>query len=446
MPEPSEQFDRRQFLTGSGLALAATGAALVGGPSAPASGQEKARTEKYDWDSVRALFDLSGDVIHMSALLIASHPAPVRKAIEKHRRGLDANPVTYLQTNNSRLDRAARDAAGRYLGIAGSNIALTDSTTMGLGLVYNGLRLNPDQEILSSGEDYYATDESLRLAARRSGATIRQIRLFKEARSASADEIVGRIRDEIRPATRVLALTWVHSSTGLKLPLAEIGKVVAEANSGRDEGDRVLLCVDAVHAFGTENASFEALGCDFLIAGCHKWLFGPRGTGIVAATPRAWRAALPIIPSFIDDAAWAAWLRDSDSETTTTTARSMTPGGFKPFEHRWAMTAAFELHQQIGKSRVTARTHELASRLKEGLSDIKAVTLRTPSSPELSSGIVAFDVSGIGPDASVDALRGEGVIASVAPYSSRHVRLTPSIRNTPEEIDKAIAAVRAIAS
>jgi hypothetical protein len=49
-----------------------------------------------DWNAVRAQFALSDDFIHMSAMLISSHPRPVREAIDEHRRGMDANPIIYL--------------------------------------------------------------------------------------------------------------------------------------------------------------------------------------------------------------------------------------------------------------------------------------------------------------------------------------------------------------
>ena len=114
----------------------------------------------------------------MSAMLISSHPKPVREAIEQHRRAMDANPLTHLFQNNRLLQEAARAAAGQYLGVNASDIALTDSTTMGVGLVYNGLRLTPDQEILTTEQDYYVTHESLRLAARRTGAKVRRISLY----------------------------------------------------------------------------------------------------------------------------------------------------------------------------------------------------------------------------------------------------------------------------
>jgi isopenicillin-N epimerase len=42
-------------------------------------------------------------------------------------------------------------------------------------------------------------------------------------------------------------------------------------------------------------------------------------------------------------------------------------------------------------------------------------------------------------------LRERGVVASVTPYATRYARLTPSIVNTPDEIDEALRAVRALA-
>ena len=104
-----------------------------------------------------------------------------------------------------------------------------------------------------------------------------------------------------------MALTWVHSSTGLKLPLRRIADALEAVNADRDGPARVLLCVDGVHGFGIEDVVLSDLGCDFFMAGCHKWLFGPRGTGIIAGTKQGWEAVLPTIPSFIDSEMWQAW-------------------------------------------------------------------------------------------------------------------------------------------
>lgn len=149
----------------------------------------------------------------------------------------------------------------------------------------------------------------------------------------------------------------------------------------------------------------------------------------------------PIVPSFVDDGWWQAWLRDEPPDGPTT-ADAMSPGGFKAFEHRWALREAFELHQRIGKARVTGRTHELAAQLKAGLAAMSHVTLHTPASSELSAGIVCFQVEGRGPWEVVGRLRQRRILATVTPYAARHARLTPGVLNSPEEIEAALRAIR----
>src|SRR3954453_6178328 len=404
---PAMPLARRELLTRTGLALAASAITATGGlngVAAQAIPQPPDAGWADTWDGVRAQFALSDEYIRLSAMLIASHPKPVRDAIEEHRRAMDANPLSYLFQNNRPLQEAARAAAGQYLAVNASVIALTDSTTMGVSLIYNGLHLTPDQEILTTEQDYYVTHEAIRLATRRTGAKVRKVSLYEQIHGITAEQIVERITQGITPATRVVALTWVHSSTGLKLPLRRIADALEAINADRDGPARVLLCVDGVHGFGIEDVTLPDLGCDFFMAGCHKWLFGPRGTGIITGTKQGWEAVLPTIPSFIDSEMWQAWYSGTEPAGPTTGSR-MTPGGYKAFEHLWALPQAFAFHQGIGRARVAERTYELARQLKEGLAAMPHVTLQTPRSDDLSAGIVSFDLDGVSPGAVVRHLR-----------------------------------------
>ncbi len=255
-------------------ALAAPAAALP--PSKTAGSDESLAT----WAGVRQQFLLGHDYVHMALMLFASHPRPVREAIERHRRGLDENPVLYLHANFP-IEAEVRVAAAEYVGGRPEEIALTGNTTTGLAMLYGGLPLRPQQEILTTTHDHYVTYESLRLRALHTGAKVRKIPLYTVPERASEDEIVSNLVKGVGPRTRAVAVTWVHSSTGVKLPIRRMADALADINRKRTEADRVLLCVDGVHAFGVEHESMAELGCDFLVAGCHKWLFGPRGTGIV---------------------------------------------------------------------------------------------------------------------------------------------------------------------
>jgi selenocysteine lyase/cysteine desulfurase len=201
---------------------------------------------------------------------LSAHLREVREAIERHRRGLDRDTIRYLEANNEPLTNAARETAARYMGVSARQVAFADSTTMAMGLVYAGLPLQPGDEILTTEQDYFVTHESVRLACARTGAVERRIALHGERPDAGANAIVARIRAGVTLRTRVIGPAWVHSSTGLKLPLAQISGAVAEMNRGRDKAERILICVDGVHGFGNQDVTLDSLGCDFLASGCHE--------------------------------------------------------------------------------------------------------------------------------------------------------------------------------
>jgi selenocysteine lyase/cysteine desulfurase len=432
MPDRSP-LSRRDLLVRAGVVA---GAAALPAGATESIDEAAAAFDPRSWDSVRKQFPLDRRLAHFAAFVLAAHPAPVRAALERHRRRLDANPWEYVHTRDPALRQSVRDEAARHMGGAADEIALTDSTTMGLGLLYGGLRLSAGDEILTTQHDFYATHEALRLTAERTGAAVRKIRLYRQLATVSEDEIVSAVAAALSPRTRVVALTWVHSSTGLKLPLRAIAEAV---------GGRALVCVDAVHALGVENIDLRSLGCDFFVAGCHKWLAGPRGTGIVWGKRKRWRETLPTIPSFEDGESYVAWANDR-APTGPSTAIGMTPGGYHSFEHRWALADAFRFHRSIGEARVAARVHALAARLKDRLAAVRGVNVITPRRTALSAGIVCVDVPGQRPEAVVDRLRNEHrVVATVTPYATSYVRLGPGLYTSVADVDRAAKALAAIA-
>jgi selenocysteine lyase/cysteine desulfurase len=395
-----------------------------------------------DWSHVRREFALAPNVTQLAAFVLASHPRPVREAVERHRRGLDANPHGYLDRAVS-FEERARSAAARYVGSSPEQVALTDSTTMSLGLLYGGLRLRPGDEVLTTVHDFYSTHASLQLRAAATGARVRKITLYADPRHASEDEIVSNVVAGLKRETRYVAITWVHSSTGVKLPVRGIADAIAKANESRSAAQRVLLCVDGVHGFGVEADRVASLGCDYFASGCHKWLFGPRGTGLLWAKDASWPDAAAIIPTFDHDTI-GAWIFNRPWPAAS--GAGFTPGGYHSFEHRWALTEAFEFHRRIGVARIAARTYALAARLKAELAQIKGVAVQTPSSAALSAGLVCCSITNHDPDDFVQELyERHRVVATVAPYASQLIRFGPTIANSDDDVEHAVKAVHALA-
>ena len=273
---------RRRLLVNGTLAVAAA--------AVTTSGTTQVREGASDWKAVRAQFDASPEFVHAGLFYLASHPRPVREAIDAYRRKLDANPLLTVEHSlfgqpQDNLPRRTSEALASYIGGRPEEIALTQNTTTGLAVVYHGLPLKAGDEVLTTAHDHMVHHESIRLATERAGATWRKIALFDSHDAISADDIVNRIRRNIKPATRAVGVTWVHSSSGLKLPIRQIADALAQINSSRSSDRRVFLVVDGVHGIGVESPNIAAMGCDAFATGTHKWLFAPRGTGVIWANP-----------------------------------------------------------------------------------------------------------------------------------------------------------------
>ena len=418
--------NRRQLLLGAAATTGLTALSAAGATPAGASGG-------VDWAAARREFRLDPSWINLSLFYLSSHPRAVREAIATLRDQLDANPLDIddnltLPDGPTGWDRTRAALAG-YLGGSPQEYALVQNTTVGLGLVYNGIVLRPGQEFLISAQEHNAHQGAAILAAEKHGATVRHIRLFDRPADVSPAEVAERLRQEIRPQTRIVGVTWVQSGTGVRVPVETVAGVVAEANEGRAEADRCLLVVDGVHAIGAIDTGIDTIGADFVVAGAHKWLFGPRGTGLIWSPPAAWPQLRPTVaPVFRTDG-----------------IVNMTPGTFQAFEHMFALPAAIQFQQQLGRARVAARIADLSTRVKQGLAAIPGVTVHTPMDPARSGGITAFDLGGMDRDLVTARLREKRIGITTAPYAENYLRIGTAPINTPAEIDQALHELRVLA-
>jgi isopenicillin-N epimerase len=405
--------------------------------------EKQIMSTQTDWEEVASLFNIDRNLSQLGASqFLASHPLPVRQAIEIQARKLDLSPAVYTLEQENLKMQECREEIARYFGVGNpDHIAITDSTTMGLGTIYTGLNLKPGQEILTTNHDHYSQHESIRNACKRTGASYRRIDLYRNLSTVTKDEIVEAVVREISNQTRVLGITWVHSSSGLKVPVPEISKALAKVNENRPEDSKVILLVDGVHGFGIELETFDELGCDFFISSGHKWVYGPRGTGFVAATHEAWQLVNPVIPSYTDT---MDLIIEEQDRPKFMDGKQMTPGGFHSLEYRWALADAIRFVSSIGKENIYKRVHELNRMCKEGLSKIPHVKLHTPMDNELSAGIISFEVDGYTTPEVVKALLEKKVVATASPYKISWARFTPGILNTEQEVEAGLRAVSAL--
>jgi selenocysteine lyase/cysteine desulfurase len=432
--------NRRRFLQAQ---VALGGAVAASGLLGTLAAEARPLPDLSTWEAVRAQFALDPELAHFASFFIASHPTPVREAIETWRRAMDRNPFHVIEHGmfegeDANVPMKVRTTIAQYLGGRPQDVALIRSTTEGLALIYHGLPLRAGDEILLTTHDHYSHHESARLAAERSDATVRRVKLYDDGPSASVDSLVSNWLAGVGPKTRVAGITWVHSSTGMRLPVREMARAMKAKHPD------VLIVLDGVHGIGAVDETIATMGPDYIAAGTHKWMFAPRGTGIAWSSADGWARLRPLIPTFSEWEPYTAWTEDRPPSGATNADR-MTPGGFHAFEHQWAMAAAFEMHQAIGRARVAGRIRELNDRIKQQLADHPKIKVHTPRSGDLSAGVVAFEIDGIKPEDIVKRLGEQKIVASTSPYAVSYARLAGSLVNTPEEVDRATRAVRQLA-
>ncbi len=374
--------------------------------------------------------------MNFANMAIASNPLPVRVAMEQHRQMLDAQPWVYLKNSLHVEEARVCAAVADYFGVPDTNVALITGTTLGLALMYGGIRMKPGQEILTSDHEFQRALDVMSSRTERQGTPCRRISLIPDPPSVTTASVMARLKEAVCSHTRVLALTWVYSNSGVKLPISEIANWLStEVNAYRSNGeDKVLLCVDGVHGFGVEGTQFRDLGCDFFVSGCHKWVFGPRGTGIWCGTDLAWKQYAKLVPT---------------SSRMDRLGLSHTPGGVQAYEHFWALEEAFRFLDRVGPDDIADRVHQLTGWLKEKLSKLPKVSVVTPMLREYSAGIICLDIEGVSPDDAVKRLFGKNVVATTSSTDAgrpkaKHLRLSIAMYVTDEEVEKCLDAIASL--
>jgi L-cysteine/cystine lyase len=172
----------------------------------------------------------------------------------------------------------AREAAARRLGAPADEVAVTTSTSQGVGLVTAGLEWEPGDEIVTTTEEHPGVLGPLDELRVRRGVVVRAV---------PADEVVA----SIGRGTRMVALSHVLWTTGRILLLPEIAAAAHAAGA--------LLLVDGAQSAGQLDLHMHETGADFYAISGQKWLLGPNGTGALWVHPRHHERLRPALPSYL---------------------------------------------------------------------------------------------------------------------------------------------------
>ena len=414
---------RRNFFL-SLPALAALPASWTAFSTALRAASSTPDSEAY-WSLVKRQFPLSDDLIYLNAANVCPASRPVLDRHAEFMRDFQSNPSFQNRAKYEAMRERLRDKLAGMLRVTSDEIAITRNTSEGTNVVVKGVDLKPGDEVLITDHNHPSNNDSWKVRAQREGFTVSSLTVRVPA--ASREELISQIEKAVTPRTRVIAVTHVTSTTGIMYPAREIAEIA------RRRG--IWMHLDGAQSFAALDVNLKEIGCDSYSASAHKWLMGPLEAGVLFVRSER----IPSVWPSIVTAGWTDHLKG---------ARKLEVYGQRDDPRIVALESAVDFALLIGMSAIESRMRFLATSLKEQLSQIAGVRLKTNLEPELSGGVVKADISRVPTKQAYDALWSEHriSIAMTPSGDSQGLRFSPHIYNSRQEIQRTVDAVKALAS
>jgi selenocysteine lyase/cysteine desulfurase len=255
---------RRQILAGltTGTLLASTHATAW--PKDFYLGMHSSKNSEY-------LFEPGLNYLNTAAL--GPTPRSILDTVLKAWYELELDPVMMAYGNGAvhvATDKA-RNQVAQLIGCSSDELLITRSATEAMNTVALSLDLNAGDRILTTDVEHEGGRVCWEHLKRRRAINIDVVSIAPGDFDIKA--IVSRFEKGITEKTKVISVSHIVSSTGLRMPIAEI---VSLAKS------RGILCVvDGAQAVGGIDVDLKKLGCHAYVGTGHKWLMGPKGTGFL---------------------------------------------------------------------------------------------------------------------------------------------------------------------
>ncbi|NSW53888.1 MAG: aminotransferase class V-fold PLP-dependent enzyme [Anaerolineae bacterium] len=236
--------------------------------------------------SLRDEFLLDPEVTYLNHGSFGACPRVVFDAYQRWQRKLEWNPSDFIHHTPDYMLQARSDL-GAYLHTDANNLIFFQNPTVAANMIMRSLDLKPGDEILTSNYEYGAMNNAWAFYCERTGAKY----IHQEFPMPVHDpqEFVDALFAGVTERTKVIFFSHVTSPTAMIYPAEEICRRARELG--------LLTFVDGAHAPAQIPVDLDALGCDFYVAACHKWMCAPKGSAFAYAAPARHAMLVPIVIS-----------------------------------------------------------------------------------------------------------------------------------------------------
>jgi len=315
------------------------------------------------WQRVRREFQLNPGLVHLNCGSLGASPRVVIDAVASALRQLEGNPpINMFGRGDEQLDEVRAQAA-EFLGAQLEEMALTRNTTEGMNAVATGLDLQPGDQVLTTSHEHGGGMVCWQHLRRHRGIEIVYIKMPRVLRDRQ--QILDLVEAHLTPRTKVCSFSHIDTLCGVRFPLAEIAALT------RPRG--ILLVCDGAQVPGMLPLDVKALRVDTYACSGHKWMLGPKGSGLL------------YIRKQVQDRVHPALLYDGYTGYSASS-------GTRNVANVVGLRVTLDFHAVIGRERIQARGRQLSTYLRSRLRKIPGIVPLTPEDPQLSGAILTYSL------------------------------------------------------
>jgi L-cysteine/cystine lyase len=327
------------------------------------------------------------------------------------------------------IQAKTKTAMAELINASVDEICVTRNTTEGLNIVMNGLTWEEGDEIITCDLEHSSVLIPSYYQQHRHGAVVKVLQFNP---NENRESILEKISDAITDRTKMVFLSHVEYSTGLRMPVKEIRQVTKSRG--------ILMLLDGAQSAGHIALDMKDLDCDFYSIPGQKWLLGPEGVGALYIRQNL---ISQVQPTFVagrsslspgNPYGFEPNVESMDKFLLTSTSVALQAGALE----------AIRFVNDYGVAAIEERDLDLSTIMKQALVDVPGINLLSPMDRQDSTGLVSLTVDGMTPEEAVNRLWQEHRIVC------RQVSFPPGLRislhffNTEEEVEQVVEALKGL--
>jgi isopenicillin-N epimerase len=221
--------------------------------------------------NLRSQFLLRYDITFLNFGSFGACPKPVFKRYQEYQLELEQEPVLFMTLTGLQYLKDSRQALGEYINCDADDLVFMPNPSHAVNLIAKSFPLKEGDEVLATDIEYGACDRAWQFYCEKASAVYKRqpIRFPLESR----EDFVEQFFKGLTPKTKLVFISHITSSTGLRLPVEEVCKVAKEKG--------LMVFIDGAHAPGHIPLDLQALDVDMYTGACHKWMMTPKGSSFL---------------------------------------------------------------------------------------------------------------------------------------------------------------------